>query len=258
MSYLDYSIFPEGITAFSTCRQDGFSQGAYASFNCTYGYGDDDACVSRNRQLLCKDKNIAPNRLFTPKQVHGLRIADINQDFLNADEPAQKKMLEGVDAMISPLADCCIAISTADCIPILLYDQRQQIIAAIHAGWRGTVKGIVTATLQKMQERYGCQSIDIHAAIGPGISLEAFEIGDEVYEQFQQAGFDMGRIARKYEKWHIDLWKANHILLTEWGIPKEKIETVNICTFNHNEKFFSARKAGINSGRILTGIMRKS
>lgn len=256
MSYLHYH-FPEGINAFSTRRQGGFSHGAYASFNCTHYCGDDESCVVLNRQKLCQEQGIRADRLFIPKQVHDIRIADINQDFLTLDKEAQESALDGVDALISPLPDCCLAISTADCIPILLYDPNNRVTAAVHAGWRGTVKGIATATLKAMQERYGCSGSKMHAAIGPGISVGAFEVGDEVYSQFQQAGFDMQRIALKQEKWHIDLWEANRMQLMEWGIRPEAIETAGICTYTHSDTFFSARKAGIRSGRILSGIIRR-
>lgn len=256
LSYLSYH-FPEGVKAFSTCRHGGFSQGAYASFNCTHYCGDDEECVTRNRQKLCSDWGIAADRLFIPRQVHDIRIADVNEEFVTLSKKIQTELLEGVDALISPLTDCCLAISTADCIPILLYDPCQGVIAAIHAGWRGTVNRIAQTTLKAMNERYGCHPQKMLAAIGPGISMDAFEVGDEVYEEFRKNEFDMTRIATKKNKWHIDLWEANRLQLIEAGVHPKAIETAGICTYNHPDRFFSARRNGIRSGRILTGIIRQ-
>ena len=106
---------------------------------------------------------------------------------------------------MSNLPKECLCISTADCIPVLCYDARHQAIAAIHAGWRGTVARIVSKALEQMRQVYGTEGKDVYACIGSGISQEAFEVGDEVYEAFRQAGFDMERIAVRKGKWHIDL-----------------------------------------------------
>ncbi|MBR5612544.1 MAG: laccase domain-containing protein, partial [Bacteroidaceae bacterium] len=130
-----------------------------------------------------------------------------------------------------------------------------QVVAAIHAGWRGTVGRIVEKTIEVMKMQYGTKGEKIVACIGPSISLDAFEVGDEVYTAFAEAGFDMNRIARKYEKWHLDLWEANHLQLLSQGVKEENIEVAGICTYNHCDDFFSARRLGIKSGRILSGIM---
>ena len=88
------------------------------------------------------------------------------------------------------------------------------------------------------------------------VSLDAFEVGDEVYEAFEAAGFDMACIARRDEKWHLDLWKANRMQLLSKGVKKENVEVAGICTYQNYTDFFSARRLGIRSGRILSGIMR--
>jgi YfiH family protein len=163
--------------------------------------------------------------------------------------------LEGIDALVTRLPGYCLCISTADCVPVLLYAPHTQAIAAIHAGWRGTVSRIVENTLTLMSEQYGTQGKDLIACIGPSISLEAFEVGDEVYHAFHEAAFDMNIIARKESKWHIDLWEANRQQLLAHGVKPENIEISGICTYHNNDDFFSARRQGINSGRILSGIM---
>jgi copper oxidase (laccase) domain-containing protein len=97
---------------------------------------------------------------------------------------------------------------------------------------------------------------DLKVVIGPSIGPDAFEVGDEVYEAFSQAGFDMNEIAFKRNgKWHIDLWQANALDLQQTGIARENIEIAGICTYQQHEDFFSARRLGIKSGRIYTGIV---
>ena len=108
-----------------------------------------------------------------------------------------------------------------------------------------------------MRLHYGSDGKDIIACIGPSISLESFEVGDEVYAAFAEAGFDMTRIAWKYEKWHLDLWEANRLQLLTHGVLPEHIEVAGICTYQQHKDFFSARRLGIQSGRILSGIMLK-
>ena len=181
----------------------------------------------------------------------------IDASFMLADESERKELLEGVDAVITNLPEVCVCISTADCIPVLCYDVRNKAVAAVHAGWRGTVVRIVEKTLQQMRSAYGTRMQDVVAVIGPGISLQSFEVGDEVYQTFKDAGFNMDIIARRYSKWHIDLWEANRQQLVSVGVNPDKIEVSGICTYTECEDFFSARRLGINSGRIISGIMLK-
>lgn len=131
-------------------------------------------------------------------------------------------------------------------------------VAAAHAGWRGTVNYIAGHTLDRMRALYGTDGKDVIACIGPGISLPSFEVGEEVYEAFRMNGFSMDYISEwkpETHKHHIDLWAANRMQLLDFGVPGEQIETSGICTYMRHEEFFSARRLGIKSGRILSGIM---
>ena len=189
-----------------------------------------------------------PHVIVIPRQTHTTNVRVIT------DVPTPEE-LQDVDAVVTQLKDFCLCVSTADCVPVLLYDKEKQVIAAIHAGWRGTVGRIVEKTIEVMRIHYGTEGKDLVACIGPSISLESFEVGDEVYAAFEEAGFDMTRIARRYEKWHLDLWEANRVQLLANGVLPEHIEVAGICTFQCYEDFFSARRLGIKSGRILSGIM---
>ena len=245
----EYSL-DNRVRAFSTTRKGGVSTGNYSSFNISYYCNDRLKNVQENRNRLSLLLDIPSERIIVPRQVHLTAVQAVTSHTKNTD-------LEDIDAVITNERQLCIGISTADCVPILLYDTTKQAIGAVHAGWRGTVGKIVCKTIQKMQEHYNSFPQDLKAIIGPSISKEAFEVGDEVYDAFATAGFTMSEIAERREKWHIDLWAANFKLLVATGVKMENISVANICTYNHYDTFFSARRLGIDSGRIYTGILLK-
>ncbi len=176
--------------------------------------------------------------LALPRQVHSDHVCWMSE----AGRP------EATDAVITDKPGLCACVKTADCIPVLLYDTHQRIVAAVHAGWRGTVSRIVQKTIRQMQPH---SPADLHAIIGPGISLEWFEVGDEVYEAFRAAGFPMERIAKRVGAWHIDLWEANRWLLEQEGVKDIYIQ--GTCT-RACDDFYSARRETINTGRNYNGI----
>lgn len=257
LGYGIMSPYPN-IFCFSTTRHGGCSRGNYASFNCTPYTGDESLHVQRNCEILSHSMPHLPKELIIPVQVHDTKVAVIGCEYMEASDEQRRQLLQGIDALITREAGYCICISTADCIPILLYDRANRAVAAIHAGWRGTVNLIVEEALKEMSRQYGTKGQDIVACIGPGISLDSFEVGEEVYEAFHNKGFDMSAVSRwnkETDKHHIDLWKSNSMVLQQCGVPKEQIEVAGICTYIHHEDFFSARRLGIKSGRILSGIM---
>ena len=253
---LSYNLHSD-VVAFSTTRRGGFSIGNYAEFNINGYCGDSEEAIRKNRALLCRQIGVDESRLVMPHQVHQTETAQIDEAFfaLSADE--RQSRLEGIDAVMTHLPGVCIGVSTADCIPLLVYAPLHHAAAAIHAGWRGTVQRIAVHTLAAMKEAYGSRPSDLMVQIGPGISLDSFEVGDEVYEAFVAAGFAMQPISRRMEKWHIDLPECNRLQLIDAGVAADRIAVAHICTMKHSDTFFSARKLGIHSGRIFTGIKIK-
>ena len=252
---LQYYPLGDGVTAFSTMRQGGYSKGHYGEFNINCYCGDDKEAIHQNREALCQLLVIDDERLLMPHQVHLTKIAQIDETFFSMTVNERQQALEGVDALMTHLKGVCIGVSTADCIPILLYDPTHHAGCAIHAGWRGTVKRIAEQAVEQMNAAYGTQPADIIAQIGPGIHLDSFEVGDEVYDAFAQEGFDMELISKKREKWHIDLPACNRLQLLSKGVSVNHIATSPVCTFQQADLFFSARRMGINSGRIFTAII---
>ena len=252
---LQYYPLGEGVTAFSSTRQGGYSEGRYGEFNINRYCGDSEESIKRNREALCQLLGIDDHSLLMPHQVHLAEIAVVDREMLTLPTEEILQKLDGIDALMTNEAGVCIGVSTADCIPVLLYDPIQRASCAIHAGWRGTVQRIVEKAVARMTEVFGSDPQNLIAQIGPGIHLESFEVGEEVYQTFEKEGFPMELISKKYEKWHIDLPECNRLQLVAAGIPETHIAVSPVCTFQQSDTFFSARKLSINSGRIFTGIL---
>lgn len=267
---LNYYNLSDDVKAFSTTRHGGVSEGNYASLNINEYCGDSKDNTDTNRLLLANELGIDTNHIIMPHQTHGVESRIIGEEFANLPDGVKKMLLEGVDAVMTNIPGMCIGVSTADCIPVLLYDEEHHAAAAIHAGWRGTQARIVHKTVQEMRMAYQTNPTKLKAVIGPGISLDNFEVGDEVYAAFEQAAFDMSAIAEERikrnpnaedpakafeRKWHINLPLANIQMLTHNGVDEANIINTGICTFDNADNYFSARRLGIESGRIYTGII---
>lgn len=267
---LNYYNLPDDVKAFSTTRHGGVSEGNYASLNINEYCGDSKANTDANRLLLANELGIDANHIIMPHQTHGVESRIIGEEFATLPDGVKKMLLEGVDAVMTNIPGMCIGVSTADCIPVLLYDEEHHAAAAIHAGWRGTQARIVHKAVQEMRMAYQTDPTKLKAVIGPGISLDNFEVGDEVYAAFEQAAFDMSAIAEERikrnpnaedpakafeRKWHINLPLANLQMLTHNGVDEANIINTGICTFDNTDNYFSARRLGIESGRIYTGII---
>ena len=265
-----YYNIADGVTAFSTTRHGGVGQGAYASFNINEWCGDDAQHIAHNRQILADELGLPSQNIIMPHQTHGISTRIIAKEFMTLPDNIKSMLLEGVDAVMTDLTGVCVGVSTADCIPVLLYDEAHHAVCAIHAGWRGTVARIVLKAITDMRAAYHTDPTQLKAIIGPGISERNFEVGDEVYAAFEQAAFDMSTIAEERikrnpnaddpakafeRKWHINLPLADIQMLTHNGVDEANIINTGICTFDNADNYFSARRLGIESGRIYTGII---
>ena len=203
-------------------------------------------------------------RFARPHQTHSDHIYNLTEDFFSLTEKEQQARLESIDAVISNVKNACIGISTADCIPVLVYDKEHQAAAAIHAGWRGTLQRITEKTVKMMQKTFGTDPQQCHAVIGPGISQQSFEVGWEVHEAFTKAQFKMQDVTiilpannGNGTKPHIDLKEINRLQLIHAGLKPQNITASHIDTYT-DQRFFSARREQKNNekcGRILTGFI---
>lgn len=246
----------DSLLHFSTTIDGGVSAGEYTSFNLGIYSGDDLDNVAENRNRLAAMLNVPSENLIFPYQTHRDSVCVIDKEFISKNKEEQLHLLDGVDALITNEIGVCIGVGTADCVPILIFDPKNKVLAAIHAGWRGTVSRLAPKVVEIMKTRFNSNPSDLVAGIGPSISPDYFEVGDEVVDQFTNSGFlidDIGYYNFETSKYHIDLWFANELLLSQSGVRFDNIEVAGLCTYYHSDQFFSARRQGIKSGRLITG-----
>ena len=179
-------------------------------------------------------------------QVHGaaVRVVQNSGDARNDTE--------NCDALTTRAAGILLGVKTADCVPLLLGDARTGAVAAIHAGWRGTVAGIVSLTLARMNEEYGTRAEDLQVAIGPAANGCCYEVGGEVIEAFGRSFPRLGHLLTPTREGHalIDLQEANRELLIEAGAASERIHLAPLCTMCRTDLFFSYRREKSLYGRV--------
>ena len=180
-----------------------------------------------------REPSPAPDSVSSVKQFHSNVV-------LLAERPG---VLDEADALVTNLPGLAISIRTADCYPILLADAKNRAVAAIHAGWRGTAAQIARQTLERMRKEFGTQPGDVSAAIGPGIGVCCYEVGEEVARQFGHT-----------RQTHLDLCSENRKQLEAAGVSPQNIEASGVCTFCDAERFFSYRREKEKAGRMTSFI----
>lgn len=239
----------DGIFAFTTTRGVCNTLDPYSAFSVCHYTGDTPAHISLCRSALADRLGVTVGDIIVPRQTHSDNIAVITDDTADA--------YENTDALVTTLPGLVIGINTADCVPLLMYDAKARVAAAIHAGWRGTVARIAAKTVAAMT-LLGASASEIRVLQGPSICPGCFEVGDEVVGQFADAGFPVNRICNRHQatgKAHIDLREANVHALTETGVLRGNISDPAGCPHCTPGRFFSARRLGIASGRTFTAIM---
>ena len=216
-------------------------------FSVSYSSSPDKGLIRTNRAALAEALAIEEDHLFFPSQVHQTRVVQITKNTSRDD-------LMDTDALITNEKGVCLAVMSADCVPILLYDRKNQAIAAVHAGWRGTVARILAKTLHEMATAFGTRGEDLITGIGPSASQESYEVGPDVIQAVENTfGKQKGLLVYKGEKANFDLWKANELQLLEFGVNPSRIEISELCTVINNRYFFSARKG--DRGRFCAGLI---
>lgn len=217
--------------------------------NLTRFTGNDLDEFQHNREQLAEILEIKPNQLVFPRQTHSNKVLEI----LKIPE---QEILD-IDALVTNKTGICICVQTADCVPILLFDPARNVIAVVHAGWRGTVAKIVSETVALIKNNYKCAPENILAVIGPSISPEVYEVGEEVKNAAIKniPNSEKTILTKTESKIHFNLWEANRQLLLLEGVPADNIQITGECSFNQKDKYFSARRDGTNTGRMVSGIM---
>jgi len=226
-------------------RTGGISRGHLSSLNMGRREEDSPENLKENKGRVAKAFAIEAERIFTVSQVHSDRVVIIDR----ADStPDGVRALEA-DGIITNAVGIAIGILTADCVPVLLYDGKKNVAAAVHAGWKGTASRIAVKAVETMIERFECRPIDIYAAIGPAIGPCCYDVGEEVVSAI---GYRDRVADLRNGKWFIDLPKANLIQLEETGVSE--IDVSNICTSSRTDLFFSHRGEKGKTGRQFSFI----
>lgn len=222
-----------------TTRYGGVSQGYLSSMNIGLHRGDDPKNVEENFRILAAALGILPEDFVLTKQIHSDIVVKVGQ----ADRG--KHMVEGAspecDALITNDPGVALVVFTADCTPILLHDPVTGAVGAAHAGWKGTALGIAKKTVEAMVKEFGCDPADIHAAIGPNISVCCFETDRDVPDAMVAA---LGEEAKPFihphgNKYYVNLKEINALWLRHAGV--RKIETSDACTSCQSDRFWSHR-----------------
>ncbi|WP_299249309.1 peptidoglycan editing factor PgeF [uncultured Cytophaga sp.] len=219
------------------------NRGNILGLNYGLNVSDQEEIVQNNRSELLVQLHFNPATTVFPIQTHSNNVAIVTDD-------NKHSIFQNTDALITNTPSILIGVLSADCVPILLFDPKKRVVAAIHAGWKGTVAEIVSCTIKKMMLEFNCTPDTIIAAIGPSISSENFEVGEEVSIQFKDACKHMGPNG----KMHIDICLANKLQLLEIGVKESNISLSGLCTFKNNVDFYSARRDGFNTGRLASVI----
>ncbi len=257
LELLPWSQPVAGAAAFQVLRGHADPNDPYSEYNLCDYVGDNPVRVYDARLELCQRLGISYVELVMPRQTHGTRVAVVDLRFMRTGINSQKLQLDGVDALVTKLRGVCIGVNTADCVPIALFDPEAGVVAVAHAGWRGTVARIAREVVLAM-EHQGALPQRIVATMGASIGPECFEVGPEVVQQFAQAGFDVDAIVKRHTdagKAYIDLRLANRHALEQAGVLPSHIADDTPCSRCHCERYFSARRLGIASGRTFTGVI---
>jgi len=229
-------------------RKGGKSTGPYAGLNVSYRVGDDNKIVSQNVCDMKLAVGIHDGRIVTMKQVHGDQIAEVS-------DPKMKEAGE-CDGMITDHPGIFLGVLTADCVPILLLAPKQRKVAAVHAGWRGTLAGIAAKAVTTFTEKYAIPSSEIQAAVGPAIDRCCYEVGNEVVQPMVERWGAAAEacIDRGHSKPHLDLRSLNRAILERAGLSAKNIHQLGPCTKCAEEDYFSYRRAGAETGRQISFI----
>ena len=252
---LTFKRFSEfaSIKHFVSTRVSGFSPPPFDSLNLGLHVGDDADSVLKNRIRLASEVGIPPRNFTFAEQVHGTNIAVIRSEHRGSGAMDYETAIGSTDAMITNVPDICLTVVVADCVPILLFDPRQNVVAAVHAGWKGTAGDIASKTIRKMGEAFDSRPEDIVAGIGPSIGPCCYQVGSIEVEEFKETDEVVSGISDDGRA-YLNLWEANRRQLLESGVEANNIEVAGVCTCCNSDKFFSHRKHA-PTGRFAAGIM---
>jgi len=236
----------KGVSCFVSTRHGGVSPPPYESLNLGMSSGDHREKVLKNRERFYEAFGINPSNVIIPQQIHGKEVLSFQSPFTSHQSPI-------CDGLLTHTPDLILGVTIADCLAIFLFDPRKNVIGILHAGWRGVLNGIAGEAIQKMMREFGSKPEDCEILLSPSIGPCCYEVGEEVVEGFRNVGaIHELPLQERNGKVYLDLGEATEIQLSKIGVKKiHPSQEERICTSCHTEDFFSYRREGGKTGRML-------
>ncbi len=252
--YLAYPILEacEGyLHGFST-RLGGVSEGIYKSMNLSFTRGDEEAAVRENFKRIAAAIGFSFKNIVCSDQTHTTNVRVVTECD-RGNGITREKDFYNVDGLVTNVPGLVLATFYADCVPLFFIDPIHRAVGLSHSGWRGTVERMGEKTLRTMAEAFGTRPEDVFAAIGPSICADCYEVSKDVADVFiQEFAQEAGQLlsSKKNEKYQLDLWKANELILLHAGILPAHLEVTDICTCCNPELLFSHRASQGKRGNL--------
>lgn len=234
---------------FST-RIGGVSRAPFDTLNLSLAVADDRDDVIKNRKSFASVRGLDPARLVTPDQVHSNVVRRVTDDDAGSGAFDHADAIPATDALITDIPNLTLALHFADCVGVFFLDPINRAIGAAHAGWRGTVDGIVCETIEAMSRVFGTDPRRLLAAISPAIERHCYEVDEEVAGRFFRIFPNENVLSHAGRaKWLVDLKMANRVMLQRCGVEDSNIAISEHCTCCGFDEFFSYRRDG-TTGRM--------
>lgn len=224
-----FHVFSTRIGGISVAPFDGLNLGLHTA--------DNPQDVKKNRRLFFEKLSISRDRVVFPEQVHSSKVQIVSKPGI----------VEKCDGLITSQKNLFLSVQTADCFPVFLYDPNKEVIALIHSGWRGTASNICGETILMMKDRLGCNPHDILAAVGPGVQQNCYQVDEKTAAHFASA-FLLPDGEKHYK---LNVQEAIVAQLREKGVPAAQIEIDSTCTHCAVQLYYSYRRDGAKSGRMM-------
>lgn len=254
MAWLSIDLLESrGVTHGFTLRYGGVSRGGFASLNFTTRQGDKAERVRENWRRFEEAAGLPRDGWALVSQVHGAVVAAAGE---GRGSCHHRRDCPEADALVTEVPGVTLGVLTADCLPVVLAGPEGRVVAVAHAGWRGTLLGVVPRALKRLPLEGKRDFRGITAGLGPAVGRCCFQVGDEVYEAFREKwGRSFSRrVFARADPWRLDLQQANRIQLLEAGLEDTQIASLPFCTVCRPDLFFSHRRDGERTGRMLSFV----
>lgn len=256
LDILSQTLGPDGRACiYLPTRRGGCSFGR-GDLNLSFGTGDEEKNVVENRKLLSEALGISFDDISRLRQVHSADVIVLSEDDRLTVKPTTPK----ADGMITEMPGHWLGVSVGDCQAVAIYEAERRVLALVHAGWAGTAKRIVAATIGMLKAEVGCRTREMWAALLPAIRQSVYQVDGPVFREFEKHWQDWDRFFTDHRdgRAYLDLAAANRAQIEAEGIPPEQIIDIGICTATLSSLFFSHRRDGLPSGRMYALAVMKT